>query len=131
MLFCLARRLYFLGGDTAPIRDRRLKDRRPLDHELGFTISEAREVVKSTVSELLLEREERLVGKWFDRLELGRALRLLTLTLTLEADPAHTGRYGFLMHILPRELHRKHRHDDPTLDNLIIETAVNFLRFFD
>ncbi len=131
VLFCLARQRYFLGDEAAAIRDPRLHERSPLYQELGFTLDEARELVKSTVSELLIDQEITRVGQWFDRLELDQALRLLTLTLTLEADPAQAGRYGFLMHILPRELSRKYGHKDPTLDNLIVNTAVNFLRFVD
>ncbi len=131
VLYCLARQRYFLGGSRAPIRDARLIDRSPLAPDLGFTVAEARELVKATLAKLLVERENVAVGRWFDQLELDHALRLLTLTLTLEPDPRETGRYGFLMHILPRELQRRCGEKDPTLDNLIIETALSFLRLVD
>jgi hypothetical protein len=128
VLFALARKHYFLGGEGAPVRDRGLRDRSPLAEGLGFTVSEARETVKQTLAELLDELEREEVGRWFDRLQLDQALRLLTLTLTLEPDPVRGDRYGFLMHILPLELSRKYRSQDPTLDSLIVDKAVEFLR---
>jgi hypothetical protein len=129
VLYCLARQRYFLGGRAAPIRDERLAEREPLAPELGFTVDEAREVVKNTVASLLVGREKIDVLSWFDRLELDRALRLLTLTLTIEPDPAQAARYAFLRNILPRELQRKYGSKDPTLDLLIVDTAVRLLRF--
>lgn len=131
VLFCLARQRYLLGGSQAPIRDSRLSERSPLADGLGFTVGEAREIVKSTVAQLLLDQEEVIVGRWFDQLDLEHALNLLTLTLTVEPDTGQSGRYGFLMHILPRELYRLFGRTDPTLDTLIAGTATELLRFMD
>jgi hypothetical protein len=128
ILTSVARRRYFLGGREAPIRDPGLPGRESLD--LGFTVGEAQEIVKETLRELLIQRREReVVESWFDGLDLGKAFLLLTLTLMLEPDPERDGRFGFLLHILPRELQRSYGKVDPTLDELIIQQAVEFMTF--
>lgn len=126
VLFCLAREKYFLG-EKPLITEERLRDRPALDPRLSFTVAEARDVVKAMVSEVLDDAERDRLHAYYDDLELETALRLLTLTLALEADPKRSDRYGFLMHILPLELHRQYGAQDPTLDGLILETAVELM----
>jgi hypothetical protein len=130
VLAAVARRRYFLGGKDAPIRDPRLPDRAALGQDLGFTVGEAREIVKETLRQLLVGRERAIVEGWFNELDLEKAFRLLTLTLMLEPDPGQDGRYGFLLHILPRELLRINEKDS-TLDALIVRNAIEFMNFID
>lgn len=127
VLYAVARQKYFLGGRQAPVLDARLAGRSPLAPELGFTIGEARDIVKETLSSLLRGRERAIVANWFENLDLERAFRLLTLTLMLEPDPDNDRRYGFLLHILPLELLREYGQRDPTLDGLIVRRAVEFM----
>ena len=127
VLFAMARHLYFLGDAQAPIRDPKLQARRPLD--MSFSVGEAHDVVKETLRELLLPRERDVIEAWFDRLDLNQALRLLTLTLTLEPHPRDADRYAFLLHLVPLELRQIHI-TDPTLDSLIVDKAVEFYRRF-
>lgn len=127
LLYCLARQRYFLGenGEPPPIQDEDLRWRPPLD--FGFTIADARQIVQETLADLLTDRKEHeLVEDWFERLDLEKALPLLTLTLTLESDPSRMDRFAFLLHILPRELDRRFGTRDPYLDKLIVATAVEF-----
>lgn len=128
VLYAVARQKYFLGGRQAPVLDPRLAGRSPLSPDLGFTIGEARDIVKETLSSLLRGRERSIVSRWFEQLDLERAFRLLTLTLMLEPDPEGDRRYGFLLHILPKELWREHGQKDPTLDGLIVRRAVEFMQ---
>ena len=127
VLYALARSRYFLGADTPPIKHPRLRERRPLDDELGFTVDEARSIVQETIRGLLVAREYVAFEHWFDDLDLEEAFRLLTLTLALEPDPESSDRYGFLLHIVPLELYGRWKDDDPTLDNLIIRQAEKLL----
>ncbi|MBI4515094.1 MAG: ATP-binding protein [Deltaproteobacteria bacterium] len=127
VLFAVARQRYFLGGARAPIRDRRLSERSPLDKDLGFTVADARGVVKDTIRDLLRPSERPAIEDWFDRLDLEQALRLLTLTLMLEPDPAQYDRYGFLLHIVPMELARKYADADPTLDGRIVQKTTDLI----
>ena len=123
VLFALARQRYFLGARPA-IHEPRLAERDPLASDLGFTVGDAHRVVKETVLQLLVGREREAVELWLNRLDLPEALRLLTLTLTLEPDPKIQDRYGFLLHILPLELLHRYGDRDPTLDSLIVDQAL-------
>lgn len=125
ILYALARKFYFKGGDSAPIRDPKLPQRRALD--LGFHSGEVLEAVRESAYMLLKDDERQAFMDWFARLDLNQALKLLTLTLILEPDPVEIERYCFLLHIFPAELYRLHGQNDPTLDNLIIKETVNFL----
>gem|GEM_PF-1778154 len=126
ILYALARKFYFQGGDKAPIRDLHLNGRRALD--LGFRLGEVVDALRESVHGLLREREQQAFMRWFDELDLSQALKLLTLTLILEPDPMENERYGFLLHIFPLELYRMYGKVDPTLDDLIIRTTEDFLR---
>lgn len=126
LLFALARQRYFLGGRQAPIRDPHLADRSAL--ALGFTVSEARESVEDALEKLLMQHERREIRHWLNELDLGRALRLLTLTLALEPDPSDHDRFGFLLHIVPMELHRLFGDEHPTLDDLIIRQTLELMK---
>lgn len=126
VLYALARKFYFQGDSRAPVRDPRLYERRALD--LGFRTGEVLEAVRESVYLLLKGEEQRVFMDWFNRLDLNQALKLLTLTLILEPDPAENERYGFLLHIFPLELYRLYGASDPTLDDLIIKATDDFLR---
>ena len=128
VLFAIARARYFLGGSKAPIRDPRLRQRDSLAEGLGFTVGEAQEAVEQTMDQLLIGQERIVLKEWLKSLALDEALRLMTLTLALEPDPERNDRYGFLLHILPLELNRRIEQEGPTLDNLIINEAIEFLR---
>jgi hypothetical protein len=128
VLVAVARKKYFLGGANAPIRDPHLAERSPLSKEFVFSVGEAREIVKGTIANLLMGKERQIVERWFDGLDLEKAFRLLTLTLMLEPAPLQDRSYGFLLHILPRELHQLRAQDDPSLDTLFVNHAVEFLR---
>ncbi len=130
ILFTLARHRYFLGGNRAAVLDERLPERSSLSPELGFSVGEARKIVLETVDRFLLGRERDAFRLWFEGLNLSEVLRLLTLTLVLEPDPMQEGRYGFLLHILPRELQRLHGRYDPTLDELILTLGAEFLDLY-
>lgn len=125
VLFSLVHSRYFTG-DEPLVQDPEFYYRDPLDEGIGFTVAEARSIVKSTLAKLLIPREKKIVEGWFDRLDLERTLPLLTLTLMLEVDPKRKDRFGFLMHILPRELLRE-SDDLRGLEDLIINKAAEFL----
>ncbi len=123
VLYALARERYFLG--EAPVRRRNLDGVEPLS--LGFTVGEARTIVTRVIDKVLTKEERIRVRRWFERLDLDEALRLLTLTLALEPDPNQGDRYAFLLHALPIELERQFGQEDPLLDSLLIDTALAFL----
>lgn len=127
VLIALARHYYFRGGRDAPIRDPHLRERRALD--ISFTVGEAQEAVTEAIKELLVGEEKEWVERWFKKTDLQEAMRLLTLTLTLEPDPKDADRYGFLLHIFPLELARRYRRDDPTLENLIILRTIDLMKY--
>lgn len=126
VLYCLARDRYFIQQPDAPIRDPRLRERNAL--ELGFSVEEAKNIVDETLAGLLIDREYRYFQGWFRELDLYRAFRLLTLTLTLEPDPGETDRYGFLLHILPLELAQRYDTHPSALDDLIVQQGIELLK---
>lgn len=128
VLYAVARQKYFLGGRQAGVIDARIKGRSPLAADLGFTIGEAKEIVKETMSILLRGQEKKAMEAWFESVDLEAAFRLLTLTMMLEPDPGDDRRYGFLLHLLPSELYRQYGQKDPTLDGLIAHKAVEFMQ---
>lgn len=127
VLTALARERYFVSKDAGDpaIHDPRLARRLPLSGGLGFTVGEARQIVVDTMRELLVGEERRAMAAWFGLLDLLEAFRELTLTLYLEPDPGHDERFGFLLHIYPRELAMTYA-ADPTLDKLFVDQAVEF-----
>ena len=124
VLYALARKYYFLGNE-ALIRDPHLSDRDPLD--TGFTDVDAREAVREVLPLMLFADERREVERWLERAELSHVLRLLTLSLALEPDRSQNGRYGFHLHIVPRELKRQ-RPEDPRLEDLIVDVADRLVK---
>ncbi|MDS4039863.1 MAG: hypothetical protein RKP20_01620, partial [Candidatus Competibacter sp.] len=128
ILFALARQHYFIGGEQAPIRDPRLRERPALAPGLGFTVAEVQEAVQNIIERLLLGREQTAFEQWFADLDLDQTLQLLTLTLALEPDPFQSDRYGFLLHIVPLELYQEYGEKDPTLDDCIVNEAISFIQ---
>lgn len=88
-------------------------------------------MVEKTLGEILQGAELGTFVRWFAELDLERAFRLLTLTLALAPDPTEHDRYGFLLHILPLELARKHARSDPELTGLILDLAAQLERTVD
>lgn len=132
VLLALARERYFLGQGGAPpaIGRADLAHRSPLADPLGFTIADATEVVHDALRQILLPHEQRPVREWFDRLNLRDLFRMLTLTLVVEPDPLNADRFGFLLHIYPRELHRRLYALDPHLDGKFADQAREFWSLF-
>lgn len=127
LLYALARHRYFSGGQHAAIKDKNLDKINALD--FGFTEADIYVAVTSIFDALPVFAEEKNVWRqWFNKLDLFKTLRLLTLTLILEPDPFTTNRYAFLLHIFPLELHRKYGNKDPMLNDLLMETLSEFLR---
>lgn len=130
LLFALARHRYFLGGESAPIKDRRLSERQAQD--LGFSAADIHTIVINTVAGLPIDYDEKTAWmRWMNQLDLLKTLRLLTLTLILEPDPFKSDQYAFLLHIFPLELARKYAQHDPMLNDLLMDTLSDFLRLSD
>ncbi len=124
VLYALARAKYFQQGAKALIRDPELNRKAALD--FSFTIGEAREAVLSGIGELLLVHEKQVLEDWLASLDWKQSFRLLTLTLILEPDPIDSDRFAFLLHIFPQELNRLYGDKDPMLNDLIVQTAIEF-----
>ncbi len=129
VLLALARARYWLpraGVRALILDDRGLDGRNPLDTGLGFSVGQAVEIAATTFQELLTEDERKRVLRWFRRQKFDELFRLLTLTLVLELDPAGDKRFGFLLHIFPRELWRRHGPADPRLERAFTDEAREF-----
>lgn len=125
LLYAIARIRYFLGGRYAAVRDERLRYRNPA--EFGFTTAEAIEALNKTLQQLVKPQEFETLRAYFLAFDFDQALRLLTLTLALEPDPAQNGRWMFSLHIVPRELERVRRANDPTLDAFVVDLTSDLI----
>lgn len=127
VITAVARKLYFQArpGLLRPIDDPRLQQRSPLEPSLSFTVGEAREIVTQTLGELLLTHERVRIQPWLARMPLADIFGALTLTLILEPDPNTAERFGFFLHLYPREL-RRHYEADVRLDTVFTDRAREF-----
>lgn len=91
-----------------------------------FLLGPADDVIARLVTGEAPGQERIALKEWLVKLDLDDALR--RLTLALEPDPERNDRYGFLLYILPLELNRRIEREGPTLANLIIDEAIEFLR---
>lgn len=131
LLLSIVRQRYFLYPDDPCAR-------RPVDllHEkrgligvdTGFTITEARDIALATINDLLVGGERTAAREWFDSVDMHRIFWELTLTHLIEPDPNDAERFSFLLHILPRELHRQYGDEDVTLDRVFVDKAAEFWR---
>lgn len=128
LLYAVVRERYLLGGTMAPIFDPKLSKRSHQDKPFGFTPSEAYWAMENAMSKILVTNEKTAVFQYFKKMDIKKSLSMMTLTLLVEPTPGDSEQFGFLLHILPKELHRKFSQKDPTLDNKILNLAIDLVR---
>ncbi len=129
LLTCVARERYFrvpADESRAVVHDPQLAQR-SLDESVSFSPAEVRQITLRAAKELLNVRERTLVKMWIERIELKDLLMRLSLSPLIVPLRGHSERFGFPLHLYPRELERKHSATDPGLDDLILRQTAEFI----